>query len=99
MAYDEYKITKSMTSALEDLGMESETIAEAVFHMTDWLNELAELHTFCENPESLSDDQLQDLLMNFLVHVPNHVAAASKLIADIPVKDIFELGANVEDKE
>jgi len=99
MIYEENKIKKSLASALEDLGMEPETIADAVFHMTDWLSDLEEWHSFCKNPESLSDDELQDLLMNFLVHVPNHVAAAGKLITDIPVKDIFNVGATVESEE
>jgi len=99
MVYDENKIKESIGSALKDLDMQPEIIADAVFHMTDWLSDLEEWHSFCENPESLSNDALQDLLMEFLVHVPNHVAAAGKLITDIPVKDIFKVGATEESEE
>ena len=93
MVYNKNKIKESIGSALKDLDMQPEKIAEAVFHMTDWISDLEEWHSFCDNPESLSNDELQDLLMEFLIHVPNHVAAASKLITEIPVEDIFEVGA------
>jgi hypothetical protein len=35
-------------------------------------------------------------LLQFLIHVPNHLAAAS-LYAGIPVRDIFEVGATNEE--
>ena len=31
--------------------------------------------------------------MEFLVHVPAHVAAAGKLITGLPVEDVFNVGA------
>ena len=39
------------------------TAPDAVFHMTDWLEDLEELTTFFENPESLTSEQVQELLM------------------------------------
>lgn len=99
MSYDENKIKESIASALKDSEILPENINDAVFHMTDWLGDLTEWHAFCENPGSLSDDELQDLLMKFLVHVPSHVAAASKLITGFPVEDIFEVGATLAGKE
>ena len=44
----------------------------------------------------MSDAEVSQLLISFLVHVPNHVAAASKLYTDIPVTDIFGVGATSE---
>ena len=93
MAYEESKIIESISGALRDLDIKSGTIADAAFHMTDWLADLKAWHSFCENPDRLSSDELQDLLMEFLVHVPTHVATASKLITGFPVEDIFEVGA------
>ena len=93
MSYEENKISKSIVGALQDLGMKPEVIDDAVFHMTDWLDDLSSWHSFCKNPESLSKEELQDLLMEFLVHVPAHVAAAGKLITGLPVEDIFDVGA------
>jgi len=99
MAYEENKIKKSIASALKDLDIQPEAIDDAVFHMTDWLSDLKEWHSFCENPESLSVDELQDLLMNFLVHVPAHMAAAGKLVTGLPVEDTFGVGAIATSKE
>ncbi len=99
MAYDENKISEAMLKALNDLELKSEIIDDAIFHMTDWLSDLKEWHSFCENPDSLSSDELQDLLMSFLVHVPAHVAAAGKLITGLPVGDVFEIGATLEGKK
>jgi hypothetical protein len=44
----------------------------------------------------LSADEINSLLIKFLIHVPNHVAAACKLLTGIPVSDIFKVGATEE---
>ena len=84
---------------MNDLDLQPEIIDDAVFHMTDWLSDLKEWNAFCENSDSLSVDEIQDLLMNFLVHVPAHVAAADKLVTGLPVEDIFGVGATSESEE
>ena len=99
MEFEEEKIKDAISKALKDLDMEAEIIDEATFHMTDWLSDLNEWHSFCDNPDSLSSDELQDLLMSFLAHVPSHVAAASKLITGFPVEDIFAVGATSKSKK
>lgn len=98
MAYDEKKIKESIAGALKNLDLQPMVIDDAVFHMTDWLSDLNEWNSFCENPDSLAVDEIQDLLMNFLVHVPAHVAAASKLVTGLPVEDIFGVGAISKNK-
>ena len=99
MPYDKDKITASIVVALQDLDMQPEVINDAAFHMTDWLSDLDGWHTFCEKPDSLSSDELQDLLMSFLIHAPSHIAAASKLVTGFPVKDIFNVGATIKGNE
>jgi len=99
MPYEESKISKSLIVALQDLDMKSEAIDDAVFHMTDWLSDLNAWHSFCKSPESLSKDELQNLLMEFLVHVPAHVAAAGKLVTGLPVEDVFKVGAVSDGRE
>ena len=99
MEYDKDKIIKSITVALKDFDMQPDVINDAAFHMTDWLNDLDAWHSFCKKPDSLSSDELQDLLMGFLIHVPSHVAAAGKLVTGFPVKDIFNVGATVENDD
>lgn len=55
--------------------------------------ELQRYVKFCQAPESLSPEELDGLLLRFLIHVPNHIAAAAKLYADMPVSDVFEVRA------
>jgi len=54
------------------------------------------LGRFFAAPDQLSDPEVQQLLVQFLVHVPNHLAAASKLATGIPVSDVFGVGATTE---
>ena len=84
--------------AMEESGLSKEAAHDVAFHMTDWVENLEAFHAFCLRPESLSDEQVSALLMGFLVHVPNHVAAAGKLFAGIPVADVFGVGAISEDE-
>ncbi len=70
---------------------------EVAFHMTDWFDDLRALSGFYADPKSLTDAQASKLLVHFLIHVPNHLAAASKLYIGMPVSDIFDVGATSED--
>ena len=66
--------------------------------MTDWLNDLEAFHRFCQSPDTLSSEELSDLLTKFLVHVPNHLAAAGKLYTGFPVTDIFNVASTSQDE-
>jgi hypothetical protein len=66
---------------------------DVAFHMTDWIKDLETYARFCATPGRMSDKEVAELLTDFLVHVPNHVAAASKLYTDITVSDVFGVGA------
>ena len=93
MAYDVQAIEKSMVDALNEMGIADNAARDIAFHMTDWIADFQSLQALFENPGSFSNEQISDLLMNFLLHVPNHVAAAMKLISGFPVTDVFEVGA------
>lgn len=79
--------------------MQPTQISDAAFHLTDWLDDLEEWTLFCEKPDALTPKQIKDLVTRFLVHVPNHIAAASKLVTGIPVTDIFNVGATTESED
>ncbi len=66
---------------------------DVAFHMTDWLNDLERFSQFCADPNKWKDEEIEEMLLAFLVHVPNHVAAASKLLTGLPVTDVFGVGA------
>ncbi|WP_310150048.1 hypothetical protein [Bosea sp. BE125] len=80
-------------AALAEMDLPPEVARDVAFHMTDWLDDLRRYVAFCENPESFEAKEIDNLLLAFLGHVPNHIAAAAKLYADFPVADIFGVGA------
>ncbi len=79
--------------AMDEIDKPPEEAREVAFHMTDWMDDLNRYVRFCENPDSSSPEAVSDMLLAFLIHVPNHIAAAAKLYAGFPVSDIFEVGA------
>jgi hypothetical protein len=79
--------------AVTEAALPPEVARDVAIHMTDWLDDLAVYVRFCQSPEELTTEQVNELLLAFLVHVPNHLAAAAKLYADLPVADIFSVGA------
>jgi len=64
-----------------------------VFHMMDWQVDMERWNRFLENPQGLVYQEIHEILVNFLIHAPNHMAAAAKLYVDYPVRDIFGVGA------
>lgn len=69
---------------------------DIAFHLTDWRSDLERLVALYQAPEKFSTDEASAILMGFLMHAPNHLAAAAKLMVDMPVTDIFEVGATAE---
>lgn len=93
-AMDHARIRSSLEEVLEERGYEpGERRRDIAFHLTDWLKDLEEWTAFCESPGDYDAEAVEKLVTGFLIHVPNHLAAASKLMLDIPVSDIFEIGA------
>ena len=98
MKYDTKSVVAAIENAMDaEMGLSSKNAHDVAFHMTDWLDDFASLQKFFESPENYSYDEVSDLLMGFLIHAPNHIAAASKLMTGIPVTDIFGVGATSED--
>jgi hypothetical protein len=66
---------------------------DVAFHLTDWVQDLERFVSFCQSPDTYQPEQVNDILIAFLVHAPNHIAAAAKLYVDIPVTDVFGVRA------
>lgn len=69
-------------------GAVSQHAHDVAFHLTDWLEEAAfilalRLFSDCFTPEEIADG-----IERFLLHVPNHVAAAA-VLAGHPPEAIF----------
>lgn len=77
--------------------LESSVVEDIAFHMTDWKENLEELVGLYDNVERLSDEQIRKIVIGFLAHAANHVAAAKKLVGLGPIEDIFKVGVLEED--
>ena len=98
MASDPEKVKNAIIGSLQsETGLSETVVKDVAFHMTDWLSDLHDYYHFCEEPDAIPGDAVRKLLIHFLIHVPNHLAAASKLLLDIPVTDVFGVGATVEE--
>ena len=93
MTLNEKVIKSAIESAVRSLKEKDISPRDVAFHMTDWLVNLERYYDFCVHPEKYSADEIARILTDFLIHVPNHVAAASKLLTGIPVSDLFGVGA------
>ena len=88
------RIAKAFTTSMK-LSKVAEDIA---FHMTDWDHNVDDLIKLYDQPEEFSDDEIVHTLLEFLAHVPNHVAAAKKLAGIGPIEDVFQVGVLREDE-
>jgi hypothetical protein len=98
MKYKQDEIMNALRDALFEMELDPEKIDGAIFHMVDWLADLESWNKFCDNPKSFTAEEAGSMIINFLVHVPVHLAAASKLVTDSPVTDVFGIGATSEEK-
>lgn len=91
---DQAKIRARLESvATETAGLSADDARDVAFHLTDWLEDMAAFSAFLQNPSSLTAEEIDSMLSRFLIHVPNHLAAAAKIYADFPVTDVFGVGA------
>ena len=74
----------------EDFG--DEIGADIAFHLADWNSDAAFIVAVHLFPERFTAKEIRDGVRAFVIHAPNHVAAAAKL-AGHPVQDIWKLGA------
>ncbi len=77
----------------------SETDAQDIaFHLTDWSGDCAFLLALLLHPDRFSDVEIRSGIMNFLIHAPNHIAAAAKLYG-FGIQDVWSLGQLVRDDD
>ncbi len=65
---------------------------DIAFHLSDWASEAAFIVALQLFPERFSPAEIASGVDRFLVHAPNHIAAAAALSGQ-PIEDIFEVGA------
>ena len=91
------RVKTRIAEAFTEFELKPEVVEDIAFHMTDWKENLEDLIRLYESPDQLSNDEIQDIIIRFLAHVPNHVAAAKKLAGVGPIEDVFKVGVFEED--
>jgi hypothetical protein len=86
------RVRVRIAEAFAEFELAPKIVEDIAFHMTDWKENLLELMHVYESPGQLSNDEIRDIIIKFLAHVPNHLAAAKKLVGLGPIEDIFEVG-------
>jgi hypothetical protein len=64
---------------------------DLAFHLSDWRADAAFLLALHLAPDRVTREEVQEGVTQFLVHAPNHVAAAAKL-GGWPIEDVFGIG-------
>jgi hypothetical protein len=72
--------------------LDTERAHDLAFHLSDWREDGVFLVALALAPERFTPEEVEYGIRAFLIHAPNHIAAAAKL-AGWPVADIFEVGA------
>ncbi|RBP43943.1 hypothetical protein DES53_105342 [Roseimicrobium gellanilyticum] len=68
------------------------TALDIAFHMTDWNSDAAFVTALLLYPERFTPEEIREGIGDFLVHAPNHLAAAARQYG-YPVQDTFGVGA------
>jgi hypothetical protein len=70
-----------------------ENAIEIAGHFTGWLDDLQALCRFYRQPDDFDNETIEEILIDFLFHAPDHLAAAKKLLTGSGVSDVFKVGA------
>lgn len=89
---NEIKIKERIQKAFQESGENEKVAHDIAFHLTDWTHNLKNLVELYSNINNASSDEIRSIVIQFLVHVPNHLNAAMKLSGVGNVEDVFEVG-------
>ena len=67
------------------------TVYEIAFNFGDWEDDLRALAALQADPSRFSDAECQSIIMDFLVHVPNHLQEAYRLVFDESLELVEEI--------
>lgn len=87
------RIARTLGEIAESKGFPDDEAWDFEFQMMDWLDDLDALNRVFDDPESMTREQREDAILDFLGHAPAHIVAAAKMYTGLPVRDVFEIGA------
>lgn len=85
------QVVTSIAAALGDR-LADKPARDVGFHLTDWMHDNAFLIALHLRPNDFTPAEVRAGVTQFLIHAPNHLAAAAKIIGH-PVADVFNVGA------
>jgi hypothetical protein len=86
-------IARALSPSPDDRSLPEDCIARDIaFHLTDWGADAAFIVALQLFPERFTAAEIESGVEHFLIHAPNHVAAAA-VLSGHPVEDIFDVGA------
>jgi hypothetical protein len=65
---------------------------DLAFHLTDWIVDLEDLHRLFTS-RRWNARRAAKVIDGFVAHAPVHLAAAHRLLFDLPLTDTFHVGA------
>jgi hypothetical protein len=86
-------IARALSASPENRALpEGVRARDIAFHLSDWASNAAFIVATQIFPERFTAAEIVHGVEGFLIHAPNHVAAAAALYG-YPIEDIFEVGA------
>ena len=86
------KLALKLQQAFHRQGYSKRKARDIVFHLLDWLNELDALHRLFLRGGRLTQNDIGETILAFLLHAPHHINAAAFLCDLGGPEDVFELG-------
>jgi hypothetical protein len=68
---------------------------EIAFHLSDWGHNAAFILAMHLCPERFRRDEVEAEVLSFVIHAPNHIAAAAHWY-EYPITDVFDVGLTLE---
>lgn len=75
-----YETREAIKQALSD-ELDAETASRLAFHLADWNGDAAFLVALLLFPERFTSAEIREGVAGFLIHAPDHIAAAATLVS------------------
>jgi len=97
MKDDTQSLSSRIVLAFESSDLGEEKVRQIAFHLSDCQEDLIEMAGMLTSASHQTDEQIRESIIRFLAHVPDHLAAARKLIGLGAVSDVFGVNALEDD--
>lgn len=71
---------KAIMESFREFGYSQQELHDIAFHLTDWVRDLQKFIDVLEKPTEFSAPEIRSRIIALLVHAPDHLNAATKLV-------------------